>query len=92
MLDGGGFAKIYGPDGSPIAQAIPEKEEGILYADIDLGMISLAKAAFDPVGHYSRPDVTRLQLNMKPARRVEYCENESTADQTVNYPKEDIEM
>ena len=32
-------------------------------ADIDLGLISLAKAAADPGGHYARPDVTRLLLN-----------------------------
>jgi nitrilase len=72
LLEGGGFARIYGPDGSPLAEPIPEKEEGILYADIDLGMIALAKAAADPAGHYSRPDVTRLLFNPNPAPRVEY--------------------
>ena len=30
------------------ADALPEDQEGIVYADIDLGMISLAKAAADP--------------------------------------------
>jgi aliphatic nitrilase len=28
-------------------------------------MISLAKAAGDPAGHYSRPDVTQLLFNRK---------------------------
>jgi hypothetical protein len=41
------------------------------YADIDLGMISVAKAAADPAGHYARPDVTRLLFNNRPANRVE---------------------
>ena len=41
-----------------------------MYADLDLGMISLAKAAGDPAGHYSRPDVTRLLLNKTPGDRV----------------------
>ncbi|MGA2404785.1 MAG: carbon-nitrogen hydrolase family protein [Syntrophobacteraceae bacterium] len=72
LQEGGGFARIYGPDGRPLAEPIPEKEEGILYADIDLGMIALAKAAADPAGHYSRPDVTRLLFNPDPAPRVEY--------------------
>jgi aliphatic nitrilase len=72
LLEGGGFARIYGPDGSPLAETLPEKEEGLLYADIDLGMIALAKAAADPAGHYSRPDVTRLLFNPAPAPRVEY--------------------
>jgi hypothetical protein len=35
-------------------------------------MISIAKAAADPAGHYSRPDVTRLLFNPAPANRVEY--------------------
>jgi aliphatic nitrilase len=35
-------------------------------------MIGVAKNAADPAGHYSRPDVTRLLLNNKPSRRVEY--------------------
>jgi len=72
LLEGGGFTMIYGPDGRPLAKPLPEKEEGLLYADIDLGMISIAKAAADPAGHYSRPDVTRLLFNPAPANRVEY--------------------
>ena len=63
LLRGGGFARIYGPDGSPLGTNLPEDQEGLVIADIDLGMISLAKAAGDPSGHYSRPDVTRLLLN-----------------------------
>jgi aliphatic nitrilase len=34
-------------------------------------MIAVAKAAADPAGHYSRPDVTRLLFNNRPANRVE---------------------
>ena len=69
---GGGFARVYGPDGRPLAEPLPEDAEGILYADIDLSVIPIAKAAADPVGHYSRPDVTRLLLNPAPRRPVEY--------------------
>jgi len=67
---GGGFTRIYAPDGSPMGKVIPEDQEGIVYADIDLGMISLAKAAADPSGHYARPDVTRLLLNRAPGDHV----------------------
>jgi nitrilase len=56
---GGGHAVIYGPDGSPLAEKLPETEEGITYATIDLGAIGVAKNAADPAGHYSRPDVLR---------------------------------
>lgn len=70
LLPGGGFARIYAPDGQQMHESLPEDAEGIVYADLDLGMISLAKAAADPAGHYSRPDVTRLLLNRTPGDRV----------------------
>jgi nitrilase len=70
LLEGGGFAQIYAPDGQLMHAPLPETEEGLVYADIDLGMISLAKAAADPAGHYARPDVTRLILDKTPGDRV----------------------
>ena len=70
LLEGGGFSAIYAPDGQLMHEPLPETSEGIVYADLDLGMISLAKAAADPAGHYARPDVTRLLLNKTPGDRV----------------------
>jgi aliphatic nitrilase len=70
LLQGGGFATIYAPDGQLMHAPLPDTEEGLVYADIDLGMISLAKAAADPAGHYARPDVTRLILDKTPGDRV----------------------
>jgi aliphatic nitrilase len=70
LLQGGGFARIYGPDGAPMGNTLEEIEEGLVLADIDLGTISLSKSAADPAGHYSRPDVTRLLLNKTPGDRV----------------------
>lgn len=70
LLPGGGFARIYGPDGVSLGETLPETEEGLVIADIDLGTISLSKAAADPTGHYARPDVTRLLLNKTPGDRV----------------------
>ena len=67
---GGGHARIVGPDGRDLATPLPETEEGLLYAEIDTGMIPLAKSAADPAGHYSRPDVTRLLLDKRPRQRV----------------------
>jgi nitrilase len=52
LLPGGGFAGIYAPDGQLMTEPLAEDVEGIVYADLDLGMISLAKAAADPSGHY----------------------------------------
>lgn len=67
---GGGYTKIYAPDGQSIGNVIPDTEEGIVFADIDLSMIAYAKAAADPAGHYARPDVTRLLINRKAQRPV----------------------
>ena len=58
------------PTASMLHEPLAEDDEGLVYADLDLGMISLAKAAADPAGHYARPDVTRLLLNRTPGDRV----------------------
>jgi aliphatic nitrilase len=63
---GGGYTMIYGPDGRELARPLGEHEEGIVYADVDLDWIDMAKIAYDPNGHYARPDVVRLWLNDKP--------------------------
>lgn len=67
---GGGCSMIFAPDGRPIGEPIPHDQEGLVYADIDIGMTFFAKAAADPAGHYARPDVARLLLNTEPALRV----------------------
>jgi nitrilase len=66
----GGASMVYGPDGSPLAEYIPEDQEGLVYADIDLSNILLAKTAADPLGHFSRPDVVRLMVNRKHAPAI----------------------
>ena len=68
---GGGFAQVYAPDGRPMCEPLPEDQDGLLFAELDLGTIAVAKSFADPVGHYSRPDVTRLLLNRSPQPRVE---------------------
>jgi len=88
LQEGGGFAMIYGPDGAPLCEPIPETQEGLLYADVDLGMIGVAKAAYDPVGHYSRPDVLRLLFNRKRVQRVEIVADERNSNQ---YPENEAE-
>lgn len=60
---GGGYARIFGPDGSPQGEPIPPEEEGLLVVDINLTKIAYCKAAADPAGHYARPDVFQLLFN-----------------------------
>ena len=66
---GGGFTVIYGPDGRALCEVLPEDQEGILYADLDPTLITMAKATADPVGHYARADAVRLVVN-RTKRRV----------------------
>ncbi|RJO72545.1 carbon-nitrogen hydrolase family protein [Nocardia panacis] len=72
LVQGGGFARIYGPDGSSLAEPLAETEEGILYADLDFTHITVAKSIADPVGHYARPDVLQLVFNQVPAPLVRH--------------------
>lgn len=65
MALGGGCSRIYGPDGSQISEDLPADQEGIVYADIDLNMIHIARAAADPAGHYSRPDVVQVLVDRR---------------------------
>lgn len=80
---GGGCSRIYGPDGRVLTDPIPEDEEGIAYAEIDLGLIPTAKMAADPTGHYSRADATRLIVDRTPRRAVEYRDTTATGAKTL---------
>jgi nitrilase len=57
-----GASTIVGPDGDVLAGPLME-EEGILYAELDAATARRSRAEFDPVGHYSRPDVFRLSVD-----------------------------
>lgn len=61
---------IFGPNGKPLVEALPDDQEGILQADIDLEAIGASKYLMDPVGHYSRPDMLALLVNTKQANHV----------------------
>ncbi|RDW81264.1 carbon-nitrogen hydrolase family protein [Aspergillus mulundensis] len=60
---GGGCSAIFGPDGRQLSTSIPETEEGIIYADLDLDEIYKSKAFVDLCGHYSRPDMLWLGVD-----------------------------
>ena len=70
LYTGGGYARVYGPDSGLMTEPMDPTQEGLVYADLDLSLIDLAKNIVDPVGHYARPDVTRLLFDNRPKRLV----------------------
>jgi nitrilase len=63
MLDG--YSVIVDPAGTVLAGPLV-REEGILYAELDLDAARARRRLFDPVGHYNRPDVFRLTVDDRP--------------------------
>ncbi|KAI3337467.1 carbon-nitrogen hydrolase [Xylariaceae sp. AK1471] len=66
---GGSF--VAGPLGTRITEPLWD-EEGIVYADLPMAMVTESKLDFDPVGSYSRPDIFTLAVNTKPGTSVNF--------------------
>ncbi len=71
-LANGGSA-IAGPDGEWIIEPIVDKE-GLIYETLDFNRVYEERQNFDPVGHYSRPDVTKLTVNRERQTTVVFEE------------------
>jgi nitrilase len=61
VLANGGSC-MAGPDGNWVLEPVADKE-GLFEVEIDLDRVYQERQNFDPSGHYSRPDVTSLNLN-----------------------------
>ena len=61
ILTNGGSC-IAGPDGEWLLEPLLN-EEGNFYFELDFNRVLEERQNFDPVGHYSRPDVTKLYVN-----------------------------
>jgi nitrilase len=69
MADGGSC--VAGPDGNWVLE--PQVEcEGLWCVDLSLEQVARERQNFDPAGHYSRPDVTRLKVNRKRQKTVSF--------------------
>lgn len=60
-----GGSGIINPVGQYIGGPLYD-QEGTVYAEVDLGLIPIAKCMFDGVGHYARPDLLSLNIYDEP--------------------------
>lgn len=70
VLANGGSC-IAGPDGEWLVEPIIGKE-GLFYHTLDVNRVYEERQNFDPVGHYSRPDVTKLIVNRERQSTVDF--------------------
>lgn len=64
-LTGGCMTAIVSPEGSHVVPPLTSGE-GILIADLDMGLITKRKRMMDSVGHYARPELLSLNLDNRP--------------------------
>ncbi|MCS5490356.1 carbon-nitrogen hydrolase family protein [Algoriphagus limi] len=69
LADGGSC--IAGPDGKWILEPVIN-QEGLLIETLDFNRVLEERQNFDAVGHYSRPDVLKLQVDRKRQSSVEF--------------------
>jgi len=64
-----GDSVVVAPGGKIVAGPLHEAQ-GIVYAEIDLERVGMARRNLDVVGHYARPDLFQLHVDRRPQRPV----------------------
>ena len=66
-----GDSVVASPSGKIVAGPLHE-EHGIVYAECDPALSAAARRTLDVAGHYSRPDVFRLEVDRAAAEQVKF--------------------
>jgi nitrilase len=64
-----GDSLVIGPDGKTTAGPL-RQEVGVVYADIDVSVVGVARRSLDVAGHYSRPDIFELRVNTEQQKPI----------------------
>ena len=65
-----GASSIISPSGEYLAEPKTDGEEGLIYADVDMGERTLEKATHDILGHYNRFDIFDLTVDRRSHPRL----------------------
>ena len=57
-----GGSCIVDPYGHYLTEPLWDRE-GVIYADLDMEKVPMSRMEFDVCGHYSRPDILKLDVN-----------------------------
>jgi aliphatic nitrilase len=92
-LKGGMCTGIAAPYGLYLAGPLPEGED-MAVAEIDLSSIARQKNVLDTAGHYSRPDILKLQIDRSERRVVEDMERkfDAIADEHLDGRQQHIDV
>lgn len=71
-----GNSCVVGPEGDLLAGPLIG-EEGIVLVDIDVSAARTSRRLFDPVGHYARPDIFRLDVDRRSKRPAMFTDHHS---------------
>jgi aliphatic nitrilase len=79
------FSGVIGPDGRVVGKPLVD-EEGIVYADVDLGRCIQPTQMHDITGHYNRFDVFDLRVDARPRSAVTWLTPEPAEEPSPGQP------
>jgi len=73
-----GDSVVVAPGGKIVAGPLHE-ERGVLYAEIDLERVGMARRNLDVVGHYARPDLFKLQVDLQKLEPISFASTQGSS-------------